>query len=326
MKISLKTNNPSVVGSKHDFKKQMKSKQLISKIVNKYISQYDLQTLQEVMVYKLKEGESTLGSVTKRFVNDEPTSIVNLSDLVAGQLHFPQFYRFAYHRVHHEMCHVQDYEIICKHMDGNLLSDDYPHTYGLNSLYFVNGYKFFGEYISYRNCFDSYSEQHPRYDLLTQEAQIEMVIQRLRETYDKESGIRLLMFNKTIEDISKPIYDLCRIIGYFHASNDESFLKNFDLIKSNAISDYINNLAEELDTLYLSYPNWISYKKYIEIGKLFFSIFDKFEIALSEYNGDICFDERKPSLDEQIAIAQSKVKPSKEPKKPNPQPREIGER
>lgn len=290
MEITLKTNDKTVVGSKHDFKRQMKSKQLISKIVNKYVSQYNLQTLQEVVVYKLKKGETTLGSVTKKFVNNKPNSNVNLSDLVAGQLHFPQFYSFAYHKVHHEMCHVQDYETICKHMDGNLLSDDYSHEYGLNSLYFVNGYKFFGEYISYRNCFDSYSEQYPRYDLLSQEAQIEIVIQRLQETYDKESEIRLFMFNKTIDDISKPIYDLCRIIGYFHASNDNLFLKNIDLIKSKAISNYINNLIEKLDELYSSYPKWISYEKFIEIGKLFFSVFDEFEIKLCLYNEDICFD------------------------------------
>ena len=290
MKITLKTNNTSVVGGKHDFKKQLESKQLISKIVNKYVSQYNLQTLQEVIVYKLKEGETILGSVTKSFVGGKPVSTVNLSDLVAGQLHFPQFYSFAYHKVHHEMCHVQDYETICKHMDGNLLSDDCPHEYGLNSLYFVNGYKFFGEYISYRNCFDSYSEQYPRYDLLSQEAQIEIVIQRLQETYDKESEIRLFIFNKTIEDISKPIYDLCKSIGYFHASNDDLFLKNIDLVKSKSISKYINNLVEKLDKLYSSYPNWISYEKYIEMGKLFFSIFDKFEIELRLYNEDICFD------------------------------------
>ena len=37
-------------------------------------------------------------------------------------------------------------------------------------------------------------------------------------------------------------------------------------------------------------------------------------------------EERKPSLDEQIAIAESKVQPPKESTKPNPQPREIGER
>ena len=37
-------------------------------------------------------------------------------------------------------------------------------------------------------------------------------------------------------------------------------------------------------------------------------------------------EERKPSLDEQIAIANSKVQPPKEPKNPKPEQREIGER
>lgn len=290
MKIILKTNSPSVIGNKHDFKKQTESKQLISKIVNKYIAMYNLETIQEVVVYKLKNGESTLGSITKNFVNNKLISTVNLSDLVAGQLHFPQFYNFAYHNVHHEMCHVQDYETICKYMDGKLLSDNYPHNYDINSFYFVNGYKFFGEYIAYRNCFDSYSEQYPRYDLLSQEAQIEVNIRRLKETYNKNSEMRLFMFNKTIEDISNTVYSLCKLLGYFHASNDKHFVKNIDLIKNASILQYIDSLNNDLNKLYMSYPNWISYEKYVEIGQLFFSIFNMFNITISEYEGDLCFE------------------------------------
>lgn len=37
-------------------------------------------------------------------------------------------------------------------------------------------------------------------------------------------------------------------------------------------------------------------------------------------------EERKPSLDEQIAIASSRVQPPTEQKKPKPEQREIGER
>ena len=53
-----------------------------------------------------------------------------------------------------------------------------------------------------------------------------------------------------------------------------------NLINTEPVLNYINNLIYKLDALYSSYPNWISYEKYIEIGKIFFSIFDEFEIKL----------------------------------------------
>ena len=329
MKITFKTNNPSVVGnSKHDFKKQLKSKQLISKVVNIFAKQYNITSLQEVVVYTISKERPVLGSVNRTFNDNKPNTILNISDLVAGQLHFPQFYNFAYHNIDHEMCHIQDYETICKHMDGNLLSD-FQCKSGLQNFYFNSGCKFFGEYIAYRNCFGSYSEQYPEYDLLKQEEVIVSVVQRLFEVHDGSLELKNVVFNKAIEDIFSAIYSLCKCIGYYHASHDKIFLNNIESIKSEEVVSYISNLIEELDSLYSTYPSWISYGKYIDIGKLFFSVFDKFGITLCENNECICFEPReesKTSLDEQIAIASSKVKPPTEQKKPKPQPREIGER
>ena len=151
MEITFKTNSSSVIGSgKHDFKKRMESKQLISKVISKFISEYNIKSLQEVIVYDFEKCPTEYGSVDRFYIDGTPKTILNLSDIIAGQLRFPQFYSFAYHTIHHEMCHIQDYETICKHMDGNLLSSDYKCKYCLNSLYFICGYQFFGEYISYR--------------------------------------------------------------------------------------------------------------------------------------------------------------------------------
>jgi hypothetical protein len=311
MKITFKTNNPSVVGNgKHDFKKRLKSKQLISKVVNTFAKKYDVTSLQEVVVYTTSQERPVLGSVNRAFNDNKPNTILNISDLVAGQLHFPQFYSFAYHNIDHEMCHIQDYETICKYMDGNLLSD-YQCKSGLQNFYFDSGCKFFGEYIAYRNCFGSYSEQYPEYDLLKQEEVIVSVIQRLFEVYDGSLELKNVVFNKAIGDMFNSIYVLCKRIGYYHASHDKTFLKNIELIKSKEVASYISNLIEKLDNLYSNYPLWISYGKYIDIGKLFFSIFDGCDIELHECNDNICFNlkEKHKALAEQVAIANSKVKP-----------------
>jgi len=289
--VIFNTNEKLIIGnSKHDFKRNFNNKQLILKIVKKLSALHNIFSLQDIVIYKCSSNPKIHGFIKKSIINNLPSTILNISDSTILDLLAPQCYDYAYHIIHHEICHIQDFETICKYMDGNLVSDNYQAEYNLKAFYFVNGYKFFGEYIAYRNCFSSYAERSPDYDKLPHKIKTDSTIQRLLNTYDKDFKYRNIMFSKTMEDINNTIYFLCKQIGYYHASQNKSFIENLDLTKSELFICYIDKLNQELDNLYSTYPSWISYEKYIEIGKLFYSIFGEFKIGLCEYGGDICFD------------------------------------
>ena len=290
MKITFKTDNKDIVGvGKYSLTTQMKVRQSILKVVNQLIQKYKLSSLNEVVVYKLKDCKTELGRVYKTLNNKIPKTVLYISDLSVTQIMHGELYSQGYHTFHHEVCHIKDFEAICEYMNGELVSDGYKHPYTINSVFLTTGYGMFGEYIAYKNCYNTYDEKFENCDFDKKCAKYENIAYQLSYIQKQSIKIKDYIFNQTIKDINKILYFICKYIGYYHASGNTMFLSDLTSIKNNNLINFVYRVEEKLKSLNDIYPSCISYDNYVDVGRLFLSLFDGYDLHLVEEDGHIFF-------------------------------------
>ncbi len=277
-----------------DDKKRREVEKRLVNTVKGFMEKYNIKSLNAIEIYKFDEKKQELGAIKKEFVNKLPSTVLFISDLSLQQISQPHNVKYGIHTVHHELCHVKDFETICNNMNGILVTDSYEHPYSMESLCFIWGYELFGEYLAYRNSYSSYAEQKQQHNFILYHEMFDDIIQDITLICNSKQRRQNTYTNENLLNITKRIVMfICKNLGYYHASNNKVFMKNMAQIADVKFIEYINQLDEQLKKWFQGYPNWISYNSYVEIGCLVLSVFSIYGVDLAVTNNETCFHMEK---------------------------------
>lgn len=148
------------------------------------------------------------------------------------------------------------------------------------SMFIYLGYTQWSEYYSHYNS-TKYYYSLPELSNCINQSEISLTV--LKQALDNESQVQLpeFMYNNIKSFIAKAI----KFSAIYNQSRDDSLLESIKKYKYGKLylSHYyfILKIIPYMDTLYQTYPNWISEEQFLTIGKKLFSIIHDYNITYS---------------------------------------------
>lgn len=181
----------------------------------------------------------------------------------------------------HELYHLKEMSMTNNIIDVTLVHNiKRDCTFNLlNSL----GYLEWGEYYAHFNSTKHYKGHNNMSDSIYQS---EISLSVLSSKLDEENDVMMpeFMYDNIHSFISKSVIFAAR----YNCSQDESYIKNLRRYKNSnlykAHYNYISDLIVYMDSLYQTYPNWISKSIFLDIGRRLFSIIHYYNITFSSDN------------------------------------------
>lgn len=178
----------------------------------------------------------------------------------------------------HELYHLKEITFTNKFLD-------IMHIYNIvkdctRSMFIYLGYTQWSEYYSHYNSAKYYYSLPELSDCINQ-SEISLTV--LKQTLDNESQIQLpeFMYNNIKSFIAKVI----KFAAIYNQSKDDSLLESIKKYKYGKLYlphyNFILKIISYMDTLYQTYPNWISEEQFLTIGKELFSIIHDYNMTYS---------------------------------------------
>ncbi len=142
------------------------------------------------------------------------------------------------------------------------------------------GYKQWTEYYAHYNSAKYYCSNTNLSEAINKS---EITLSLMKQIISNESQVQLFefMYNNLNEFISKVV----KFGAIYNMSQNNSYLESIKRYKYSSLYshhyNYIHKIIPYMDSLYQTYPAWISEEKFLEIGKQLFSIIHKYNITYS---------------------------------------------
>lgn len=150
----------------------------------------------------------------------------------------------------------------------------------IRSMLINLGYRQWTEYYAHYNSAKYYYSLPKLSDCINQ-SEISLTV--LKQTLDNESQVQLpeFMYNNIKSFIAKVI----KFAAIYNQSKDDSLLESIKKYKYGKLYlphyNFILKIIPYMDTLYQTYPNWISEEQLLTIGKELFSIIHDYNMTYS---------------------------------------------
>lgn len=185
---------------------------------------------------------------------------------------------FAKSIILHELYHLKEITFTDKFLNimpiYNIVKDC------TRSMFIYLGYTQWSEYYSHYNSSKYYYSLPELSDCINQ-SEISLTV--LKQTLDNESQVQLseFMYNNIKSFIAKAI----KFSAIYNQSRDDSLLESIKIYKYEKLYlphyNFILKIIPYMDTLYQTYPNWISEEQFLTIGKELFSIIHDYNMTYS---------------------------------------------
>lgn len=187
-------------------------------------------------------------------------------------------YPFAKSIILHELYHLKEITFTNKFVNimpiYNIIKDC------TRSMFIYLGYTQWSEYYSHYNSAKYYYTIPELSDCINQ-SEISLTV--LKQTLDNKSQVQLpeFMYNNIKSFIAKAI----KFAAIYNQSKDNSLLESIKKYKYGKIYlshyNFILKIIPYMDTLYQTYPNWISEEQFLTIGKELFSLIHDYNMTYS---------------------------------------------
>lgn len=185
---------------------------------------------------------------------------------------------FAKSIILHELYHLKEITFSNKFLNimpiYNIVKDC------TRSMFIYLGYTQWSEYYSHYNS-TKYYYSLPELSNCINQSEISLTV--LKQTLDNESQVQLpeFMYNNIKSFIAKTI----KFSAIYNQSRDDSLLESIKIYKYGKLYlphyNFILKIIPYMDTLYQTYPNWISEEQFLTIGKELFSIIHDYNMTYS---------------------------------------------
>lgn len=251
-------------------------------------NELSVNTLDDVVIIKRKEGNLAFAEFVPRVVNGRVFGDIEVTDTFFGLWLFDKR-REAELILRHEMWHCKDLDNISRIVDCSDLLCRNQHTQYWKTMLFDTGLRIWGEYMAFRkSCInDPYDDN--KIESLAQKA-VETIINYKNQINLNKDDVE--DFQEAYNAVMKYCYELVRVLGFLHDKQDDgdAFLKN---TLKNDNHQIIRLISESINygirNTYSAYPDHINRGTFTRQGERFFKFFSSYGIMCTEQS-DGSFD------------------------------------
>ncbi len=210
--------------------------------------------------------------------------ILNINDTLAFEIFFQQNVLndllsdnedkilFAKSIIQHEIFHCKEMSITSLHLDWKSLYFHKPIS-TTKLLLLDEAYHQWSEYYAYYNSAKTYKKDINLSDYISKS---DAALTTLEKYLSTNSNIKDIQINYSfLSDITKFISECIMLIAHYNSTNCKKYETELNYYSKSSLYKnyypYLKDLCHYMNTLYLTFPSWISEAAFIELGYKLFS-------------------------------------------------------